>query len=71
MTEAEPPRPQPILPQPTCDAKGCTSTDTVTVDGINGRRCAEHPPEFSPEVAVELMRRGLPGAAGAYIRGVA
>src|SRR5690348_10110464 len=53
-------------PIPGCTS--CGSPETVTVDGINGKRCADHPPTFDPSTAVELMRRGLPGAAGAYIR---
>lgn len=32
-----------------CTYTGCGRGDTATVDGIRGRRCAEHPPEFSPK----------------------
>lgn len=51
-----------------CTALDCGSQDTATVDGHNGRRCANHAPRFDPVRAVELMRRGLPGAALAYVR---
>lgn len=54
-----------------CTARDCDSTDIATVDGITGRRCATHPPTFDPDTAVELMRRGLPGAALAYVRSAA
>lgn len=56
---------------PYTSGPGCTvcgSADTATVDGINGRRCADHPPTFDPERAVDLAVRGLPGAAMAYVR---
>lgn len=55
----------------TSPAVGCTScgsADTVTIDGVNGRRCAACPPGLDPEHAVRLSVRGLPGAAGAYVR---
>jgi hypothetical protein len=60
--------PTPPLP------RGCTvcdTQDTATVDGIHGRRCAAHPPTFDPAHAVNLMVRGLPGAALAYVRSAA
>ena len=55
-------------PPPTCSS--CGSQDVATVDGICGHRCADCRPTFDPTTAVELMRRGLPGAAGAYLRGM-
>lgn len=66
------PDPDPLhRPVLRCTYRGCDSTDIATLDGINGRRCADHPPTFDPDTAVELMRRGLPGAALAYVRGAA
>ena len=55
-------------PPPTCSS--CGSDQTETVDGICGHRCAACRPTFDPTTAVELMRRGLPGVAGAYLRGM-
>lgn len=52
----------------TCTATDCRRTDTVTLDGVHGRRCPEHPPTFDPTYAVELARSsGLPAALG-YLR---
>jgi hypothetical protein len=51
-----------------CSAPGCGIEQTETLDGVNGRRCAQHPPGFDAERAVELMRLGLPATAGAYVR---
>jgi len=42
--------------------------EAATVDGICGKRCEDHAPTFDPQTAVELMRRGLPGAALSYLR---
>lgn len=59
-------------PRPTDGAReGCTtcgSQQTETVDGINGRRCAEHPSVFDPATAVELARRGDMATALTYCR---
>lgn len=49
---------------------GCTScgaADTVTIDGVHGRRCADCPPGFSVGHYASLVadRRD----AGAYVRG--
>lgn len=44
-----------------CDAK------PATVDLWNGKRCAEHPPEFSLAVAA-LIAKTFPGTALAYVR---
>lgn len=52
-------------------AGGCTvcgSQDTTTVDGVCGRRCADHPPTFDPEHAVKLAARVSTEAAVAYVR---
>ena len=46
----------------------CGSPETVTCDGFHGRRCANCPPAFDPDVAVELHVAGFPGAALAYLR---
>lgn len=47
----------------------CGNPVTATVDGVCGRRCADHPPRFQAERAVEMLVRGWPGAAMAYVRG--
>lgn len=71
------PTPAEILPRPWagieppaehCTAPGCTTTDTATVDGRWGRRCAEHPPTFDPTYAVHLAVRLGPEAAFTYCR---
>ncbi|TFV90423.1 hypothetical protein [Blastococcus sp. CT_GayMR16] len=54
---------------PSKPAGGCTScgsVDTVTVDGVHGRRCATCPPQFSPTHLEGLAadRRSV----GAYVR---
>lgn len=46
----------------------CGTERTETVDGVCGRRCAEHPPEFSPRHAVNLAISLGPAAAATYIR---
>ena len=48
---------------------GCGSPDTVTVDGHNGRRCADCAPRFDATRAVELMTVD-PAAAADYVWGV-
>ena len=48
--------------------KPCNSQDTVQVDGVVGRRCADHPSTFDPHHAVALMVSGQPWAALAYVR---
>lgn len=48
----------------------CGTQQTVTLDGINGRRCAAHPPVFDAERAVTLAVKVGPSAALAYIRAV-
>jgi hypothetical protein len=57
-----------LQPSPHCTGPGCTSQDTVTVDGVNGRRCAAHPPQFEPEHAVRLAVIGWREAAYSYCR---
>jgi hypothetical protein len=49
-----------------CTAKDCGSQNTVTLDGHNGRRCADHAPGFSPDRAVALMMKGESEAAISY-----
>lgn len=52
---------------------GCTACGTertLTVDGLNGRRCADHPPVFNPVVAVDIAVKGWPATALAYVRSV-
>jgi len=52
-------------------AGGCTvcrTQDTATLDGVHGRRCAEHPPTFDPYRAVQLAITGRLGTALGYCR---
>lgn len=48
--------------RPHCDYRNCESTDTVTLDGIAGRRCRQHPPglerleRVDPLIAFRLAR---------------
>lgn len=53
-----------------CTHPDCAREDTTTVDGHNGRRCAEHPPTFDPDRAVVLMVAAGPDTALAYVRAV-
>lgn len=50
-----------------CTAPSCGTQDTVTADGIYGRRCAAHAPRFDANVAVHLALTD-PAAAMAYVR---
>jgi len=50
-----------------CTARDCGTQDTVTLSHI-GRRCAQHPPAFDPNTAVELMVDGWPHTSLAYVR---
>jgi hypothetical protein len=45
-----------------CTAKGCTSTDTLTLDGTYGRRCWQHSPWRT------LAREGKRAEAWAALR---
>lgn len=49
----------------------CGTADTATVDGVHGRRCAEHPPVFDPAHAVRLAVGGQLTDALRYCRQVA
>lgn len=51
-----------------CTAPDCGTQDTVTLDGVHGRRCAEHPPTFNPTIAVELAVAGQLADAYGYCR---
>jgi hypothetical protein len=51
-----------------CTASGCGTQDTVTLDGVHGRRCAQHPPTFDPARAVELAVTGRLDTALGYCR---
>jgi hypothetical protein len=51
-----------------CTAPGCGTQNTVTLDGVHGRRCAEHPPTFDPAHAVELAVDGRLETALGYCR---
>lgn len=56
----------PIKPPAGCGV--CGTQDTATVDGVCGRRCAQHPPTFRPRHAVNLaITLGAPTAM-AYVR---
>jgi hypothetical protein len=50
-----------------CTARGCGTQNTVTADGHLGRRCANHPPAFDVNRAVDIALRDPHGAL-AYIR---
>lgn len=66
-----PPTPEGSKPHQPWSKSGCTSCgseQTETLDGVNGRRCADCAPTFDPSHAVELMRDGFPDAAGACTR---
>jgi hypothetical protein len=56
------------LPSPHCTADGCRRTDTVTADGVNGRRCADHPARLRIDYVRHLLEHGWPGTALAYLR---
>ena len=45
----------------------CGTEQTATVDGHNGRRCAQHPPRFDPTRAVHLALHD-PAQAMSYCR---
>ncbi|MCW2902432.1 MAG: hypothetical protein JWO67_4697 [Streptosporangiaceae bacterium] len=45
----------------------CTSQNTLTMDGIHGRRCGPHAPAFDPAVAVAIAVHDS-HAALAYVR---
>ena len=51
-----------------CTAPDCGTQDTVTLDGVHGRRCADHPPIFDAARAVELAVGGLLDTAFGYCR---
>lgn len=42
--------------------------EPVTYDLYGGKRCAEHPPSYDPQVAVRLAAGGFSDTAGAYTR---
>lgn len=46
----------------------CQSTQTVTVDGVCGRRCSAHPPAYSREYRNRLCKAGDYHGAFAYLR---
>lgn len=46
----------------------CGTESTVTIDGLNGRRCADHPPVFNPVTAVDMAVKDGPATALAYVR---
>lgn len=46
----------------------CGTQDTVTVDSVHGRRCAEHPPGYSTTHRARLLAAGDYTAAWAYLR---
>lgn len=56
------------MAEQTTSCTRCGDVDTVTVDGVHGRRCATCPPGLDPVEAAKLAAHGLPGTAGAYIR---
>ena len=49
-----------------CTAPGCGTQQTSTLDGIHGRRCADHPPTFSRRWYDECVRNRL--GVTAYVR---
>jgi hypothetical protein len=50
-----------------CTAVGCGTQNTATVDGVWGRRCARHPPRYSPGQLLRLLNAGDIVAANAYL----
>jgi hypothetical protein len=46
----------------------CSSQDTTSLDGVHGRRCADHAPRFDRTHYESLVRDG--GDVAAYIRTV-
>lgn len=46
----------------------CGTQDTATVDGVHGRRRAQHPPRFSRKHARDLAQQHDDHALGAYLR---
>jgi hypothetical protein len=51
-----------------CTAPDCGTQDTVTLDGVHGRRCAQHPPTFDVDRAVQLAVSGQLETALGYCR---
>lgn len=51
-----------------CTATDCGTQDTITLDGVHSRRCAQHPPTFDPQRAVELAVSGRLETALGYCR---
>lgn len=50
---------------------GCTSCgaeETVTMDGVNGRRCADCPPTYDRAYALALVNDGNLSGACAHLR---
>lgn len=68
MTASLPPRPPGWTEVAADGCRVCRTQATSTVDGINGRRCAAHPPQFSRAVVTRLLVDGWPHTALAYCR---
>lgn len=60
-----------VQPSNGCSVRTCQSPDTATVDGINGRRCAAHPPTFDGTECLRLMRAAGHREALRYLRSMA
>lgn len=46
----------------------CGAVGELTIDVVNGRRCAEHPSRYSAEFARTLRESGWAAAARAHLR---
>jgi hypothetical protein len=56
-----------ITTAPACDLTHCTQP-AATIDGVNGRRCADHPPTYSRDYLRHLIALGMRGTALSYLR---
>lgn len=51
-----------------CTFKGCATQRTSTLDGVNGRRCADHAPRYERDRAALLADHRDVASAVAYLR---
>ncbi len=47
---------------------GCCGQPAATMDGVHGRRCAQHPPTYSRPYALAAVDRGDVQLACAHLR---
>lgn len=59
-------QPLPWTARDTCDV--CRSPKTTTVSLYGGKRCADHPDKYEPDIVLALRLKGWDGTADAYIR---